>query len=343
MRGVILAAGQGTRLRPLTYHRPKPLVPVLDRPMIEHIIKGAVSAGVNELCLVVGYKSQMIRDHLGDGSSLGAELTYVEQAEYAGTGDAVLLAEDFVGTDPFFLSWGDIIVPPHNYRRIMDEYNAQEYDGVLTVNWMEDPYEGAAVYTQDGCVSRIIEKPPKGTSDTHFNNAGIFVLPPEIIPALKTIPMSDRGELEVPDAILQIIHQGMKLRALEIEGYRYDVARPSALLELNADMIQELSAEGTIVAADSRVSDEAEITPPVYIGCGASVGASQLGPNVVIGEGCTLGDGCCLEQTACFAGSAMADDSAARYAIISHGAAVPAAHEVVGSETMPACFSRVGD
>lgn len=341
MRGVILAAGKGTRLRPLTYHMPKPVVPVLDRPMIEHIIKGAVSAGVDELALVVGYKSEMIREQIGDGSDMSAQITYLQQTEYAGTGDALLLAEEYLGDDPFFLSWGDIIVPPHNYTQIMSRYRQEDCDGVLTVNWMKDPYEGAAVYTENGYVSRIIEKPPKGTSDTHFNNAGIFVLPPQIFPALGEIPLSDRGELEAPDAIMHIIDGGLKLLAHEIEGYRYDVARPSALLDLNADMLQTLFDEAVVVADSAEVADTVEIEPPVYIGCGAAVGESRIGPNAVIGTDCRIGDGCRLQHTACFSGAVVGDGAATRYAIVNHGASVPPGHELAGSEDMPACLSAV--
>lgn len=342
MRGVILAAGEGTRLRPLTYHMPKPIVPVLDRPMIEHIIRGAVSAGVDELGLVVGYKSEMIREEIGDGSAMGAQITYLEQTEYAGTGDALLLAEDYLDEEPFFLSWGDIIVPPNNYTRIIQQYRTRECDGVLTVNWMQDPYEGAAVYTEGGHVSRIIEKPPKGTSDTHFNNAGIFVLPPEIFPALREVPVSDRGELEATDAIMHIIAQEeASLLAHEIEGYRYDVARPSALLDLNADMLELLFDDGVMVSEGAEVADGAEIQPPVYIACGAQVGASQVGPNAVIGRDCLVGDGCTVQQTACFREATLADGAQTQHAIVAHAAYLPVDHELGGSEDMPACLTRI--
>jgi NDP-sugar pyrophosphorylase family protein len=238
------------------------------------------------------------------------------------------------------LSWGDIIVPPGNYQAIMSRYHNEDCDGVLTVNWMEDPYEGAAVYAEDGCVTEIIEKPPKGESTTHFNNAGIFVLPAEIFGALKKIPVSERGELEAPDAIMHIIEHSTKLLAHEIEGYRYDVARPSALLELNADMLQALFDDATAIADGAEVSDAAEIEPPVYIGCEAKVGEARVGPNAVIGSGCTIGDGATLEHAACFSGSSVGEGASARYAIVNHGAVLPSDYELGGSEDMPACLSR---
>ena len=102
MKGVILAAGLGTRMRPLTYRRPKPLVPVLDRPMIEHIIVGAADAGVTELLVVVGYRAEMIREALGTGERFGLRMQKAVQEKPAGTGDAVLVAEEFIAGEPFF-------------------------------------------------------------------------------------------------------------------------------------------------------------------------------------------------------------------------------------------------
>jgi NDP-sugar pyrophosphorylase family protein len=180
LKGVILAAGLGTRMRPLTCRRPKPLVPVLDRPMIEHIVLGAVDVGVTELLIVVGYRGEMVEATLGHGERFGIPIRYEAQETQAGTGDAALIAEEFAGGEPFFLSWGDIVVSRRNYARLRQAWEEALPDLLLTVNEVPDPYEGAAVYVEDGRVTRIIEKPPKGTSTTNYNNSGIFILPPEI-------------------------------------------------------------------------------------------------------------------------------------------------------------------
>ena len=198
LKGVILAAGMGTRMRPLTYRRPKPLVPVLDRPMIEHIIDGAADAGVTELLVIIGYRADMIKETLGDGERFGLRIEYELQEKPAGTGDATLLAEDFIAGEPFFLSWGDIIVSRRNYARIGEIWRDEKPEMLLTLNVVDDPYEGAAVYVEDNRVVKIIEKPPKGTSTTNYNNAGIFIMPPEILPATKETGLSERGERAHP-------------------------------------------------------------------------------------------------------------------------------------------------
>ena len=119
-KAVILAAGVGTRMRPLTLRRPKPLVPVAGRPLIENIIGGLAAGGFTEIGLVVGYMQDLIRERLGDGRRLGARIEYIVQEEPAGTGAATLLAEEFVDGQRFFLGWGDIMVPPKSYREIAE-------------------------------------------------------------------------------------------------------------------------------------------------------------------------------------------------------------------------------
>ncbi len=337
MRGVILAAGKGTRMLPLTRHRPKPLVPVLDMPMIEHIIKGIVAAGVDELCVVVGYKAEMIREYLGDGERYGAQVVYCLQEDCGGTGDAVLRAEGFVGEQAFFLCWGDIMVAPENYPAVVSRFAEGDCEGVVGANWIEDPYEGAAVYERAGYLERIVEKPPKGTASTHYNNAGIFVLTPQIFDALRQIPFSPRGELEVPSALMAMVEAGRHLAIQGLAGYWNDVARPASVLKLQQIMLENLSSDGILIAENAAISADARLDAPVYIGPDAQVGAAHLGPNAVVGRGCRIADGCRLTETACFAGARCGAGAVAEYAILEENAQLPAGYELVGDEAAPAC------
>jgi NDP-sugar pyrophosphorylase family protein len=300
LKGVILAAGKGTRMLPLTERRPKPLVPVLDRPMIEHIIVGAREAGVDHLALVVGYLGHMIQEACGDGSALGVRIEYIWQEHAGGTGAATLLAADFIGDDPFFLSWGDIIVAPETYANVTRIWQDERPDAVLSLNVVADPWEGAAVYVVDGFIDKIIEKPPRGTSTTNYNNAGIFVFPPDILALLRDTPPSARGEVEVPDAIQAMLRRGARIRGVEVVGYWSDVARPSAVLELNRAMINYRAADGIVIIGDTHVEAGVRLTPPVFIGQNCHVGAASLGPNVTLGPETVVEDGAQLRETATF-------------------------------------------
>jgi NDP-sugar pyrophosphorylase family protein len=322
-KAVILAAGVGTRMRPLTLRRPKPLVPVAGRPLIEHIIGGLAAGGFTEIGLVVGYMQDLIRERLGDGRRLGARIEYIVQEEPAGTGAATLLAEEFVDGQRFFLGWGDIMVPPKSYREIAEICERENPDGLLTVNYVEDPWEGAAVYVSDeGQVERIVEKPPKGTATTNCNNSGLFVLGPELIEMLKTTAPSERGEVEVPSAIDAMLVSGKRMRAYEIDGYWSDVARPSTALHVSGEMIAAASRDGVIIHPDARVAPAARLVGPVRIGAGARVDGGTLGPNVTVMERATVGAGAKLTDACLYPDSRVGRGCELEWAIVEEGVQV---------------------
>lgn len=340
MKGVILAAGKGTRMLPLTQRRPKPLVPVLDRPMIEHIICGARDAGFDHLCLVVGYFGDMIQDALGDGSRLGVKLEYIWQEVAGGTGAATLLAEDFVGDEPFFLSWGDIIVGPQTYQNVARAWHDEHPDAVLSLNYVEDPWEGAAVYVEDGYISRIIEKPPRGSSTTHYNNAGIFIFGPELVEILKDTPDSQRGEKEVPDAIQTLLSQGARIRGLEVEGYWSDVARPATVLQLNSTMIEYAEPSQLMIDSTAVVSPAARLIGPLYIGPGCHIGDAEIGPDVALMSGVQVADGATLSHCMAFGGNQIGAGCQLEHAILEEGVILPAETGLQGSPAAPAVVHK---
>jgi NDP-sugar pyrophosphorylase family protein len=338
LKGVILAAGLGTRMRPLTHRRPKPLVPVLDRPMIEHIVRGAIDAGVAELLIVVGYRGHMIREALGSGDRFGLTISYQVQETPAGTGDAALLAEDFVGGEPFFLSWGDIIVSRRNYARLRQVWTDESPDLLLTVNEVADPYEGAAVYVEDGRVVRIIEKPPKGTSTTNYNNAGIFILPPEVLSITRSVPQSPRGERELPDAIQALLSDGAHVRAMPIDGCWSDVARPAQVIRLNAALLGEAEYPGDAIEAASvaRGQDVAS-EPPYVVGEDTRLGAgSRIGPAAYVLEGGAIGERCCVTNSLILPGATVGDGCELDWVIVEEGISVPPGTSLAGTADQPA-------
>jgi NDP-sugar pyrophosphorylase family protein len=345
MKGVILAAGEGTRMRPLTHRRPKPLVPVVNRPMIEHVIAGAKAAGVDELLVVVGFRAEQIEAALGDGSRLGLRLHYAVQREQNGTGAAALLAEDFLAGEPFFLSFGDIVTPPDNYPPLAEDFCTHHPAATITLNWMDDPYEGAAVYETDGVVDRIIEKPPKGVSTTHWNNAGIFVFGPVIFDAIRATPMSQRGEYELPQAIHTLIAQGETVRAVPLEGFRSDMARPSELLVVDPLLIAAETGDeqGVLIGADARIAPGAQIEGPVALAAGVGLGECIVGPGVCVGEGARVGDGAVIAHSSVFAGADLGESCELVYCIIEEGTCLAAATQAQGTPTEPAILGASGE
>ncbi len=228
-KAVTLAAGRGTRMQGLTEDCPKPMLPIGDRPMLAHQIERLEQAGVRDILVIVGYKAEMVRDYFAAHPPAVAKLSYVVQQKQDGTGSAAMLARAFAGSDPFLMTYGDNIVSSEVYAGLLAAAEGAEM--ALSVKHVDDPYQGGAVYTEGDRVTKIIEKPPKGTSTTNWNNAGIYVFGPSIFEALDRIELSPRGEYELTDAVHAIVNAGKRVAWYEIRGFWRDIGRPEDLPE----------------------------------------------------------------------------------------------------------------
>lgn len=237
---VILAAGRGRRMGTLTESLPKPLLEVGGKPMLLHILEGMAEAGVRRGHVVVGYQGERI-EALLERSDPGLDTVVHWQAEPRGTADALLAARNGPQS-AFLLSWGDVILPASDYRAVCAAFSDADVDAALGVNRVDDPFEGAAVYVgDDGVVERIVEKPPRGTSSTPFNNSGIFALPLEVFDVAARVAPSARGELELPAAFQDMLAAGVRFRAVELEGWAH-VGTPDELRVARERRGEEASA-----------------------------------------------------------------------------------------------------
>lgn len=226
---VILAAGRGTRMGALTAQRPKPLLSVGGRPLIEHILLGFRAAGIERAVVVTGYRGEQIEAALGDGAHLGMAIAYARQEEANGTARALLQVQPHLRDETFALSWGDVVVDSSFYREMVGAF-AATFEVQLAVNEVDDPWRGAAVYVgADWRVTRLEEKPPRGTASTRWNNAGIFTFRPSIFRYAAGLAASARGEYELPQAIARMIEDGCEVRAVPIRGFWADVGTPEDL------------------------------------------------------------------------------------------------------------------
>lgn len=233
---VILAAGRGQRMMPLTENCPKPLLSIAGHALLEYIICGLRDAGISEVVIVLGYLGHMIETYFGRGERYGIKLTYCRQQTQNGTAGALLAAEGLCGDTPFVLHWGDILISPENYPHLLTAYAAVTPPpaALLGANWTEDPKDGAAIYQQGDRVTAIVEKPPAGTATTNWNNAGVMALGTKIWSALHALTPSPRGEYEFTDAIRTLLRQGENVRAFHLSGFWSDVGTPEIVHELSA-------------------------------------------------------------------------------------------------------------
>jgi dTDP-glucose pyrophosphorylase len=231
-KAVILAAGRGTRMRALTTELPKPMIQVRGKPVLQHIVEGLRDAGVGELLLIVGYRADAVREFFGDGSRYNVGIQYTTQTVQDGTGRVVELARDFVRNRPFVLAYGDILVDPTNYKRLVSFAN--DVDAIITVTRGEDVSKGGAVFLDDEMhLVDLREKPKAGEPTSPWYNAGLYAFRPSIFDFTAKLKPSPRGEYELTDAIRDLAQSEKKVRALELTGEWADVRDPEILAKLN--------------------------------------------------------------------------------------------------------------
>lgn len=222
-------------MRHLTDDQPKPMVELGKQRILERIIFSIRDSGIREFVVVTGYYANLIEDHFGDGRKFDMEMAYVRQEKIDGTGSALHLTRDVVGNETFFMSFGDIITSIENYPRLIEDYRRQPCAALISLVEVEDPYRGAAVYVdEDYKITKIIEKPEKGTSTTQWNNAGIFVFDPLIFDYTANLTLSPRGEYELPEAFQNMLEDGLEVRGFPLKGLWGDIGTPEDVEQMTS-------------------------------------------------------------------------------------------------------------
>jgi dTDP-glucose pyrophosphorylase len=232
-KAVLLAAGRGTRMRELTADLPKPMIKVRGKPILLHIVEGLQTAGIKNFLIIVGYHGDTVRNYFGDGTCFGLRINYATQVVQDGTGRVVDLAREFVGESSFVLSYGDILVAPQNYQRLVDL--ADDAEAVISVKRGEDVSKGGAVFLNERMeLVDLREKVEPSEGSSPWYNAGLYAFRPGIFEFTTKLQPSPRGEYELTDAVRDLAHSGKKVKALEIAGEWADVRDPEILAKLNA-------------------------------------------------------------------------------------------------------------
>lgn len=295
MKAVILAAGEGTRLDPVTNVRPKPMLPIANRPLLEYVVEAVAEAGIEEVVLVVGYERERIQSHFGDGDEWGIEISYAVQETQLGTGDAILQAEPYIGGD-FLVLNGDRIVEPALIERIVAE-RERTGETVLAVTRVAEPELYGVVELDDEHVVAIEEKPPVHEVTSDLVNAGVYAFGPEILAAIRETTTA--GELGITTT-LETFLETHPVRALTYRGPWLDVTRPWDVLAVNGQVLDEHGgSRGTNVRIDpaagvaalTALDDGSTIQPGAVVLRGSSLGTNvTVGPNAVVENAVVLPD-----------------------------------------------------
>ena len=321
MKAVILAAGEGTRMHPLTHTRPKVMLPIANRPILEHLLIEGIKAEIENFIFVIGYHGETVRHYFGDGARWGVKIEYATQREQLGTAHALMMVQGLLdGT--FLLLNGDVLVKGSDITRVlaMDglalsviEVASAENLGVVRV--VEDRV--VAIYEK-------VEKPP-----TNLVNAGLYLLTEDIFDALSRTNRSPRGEYEITDSLGLMIEDGHAITCERL-NYWLDLSYPWDLLEANESLLGEMEPENL-----GEVEEHVVIRDPVSIGKGTLIRANSYiqGP-VVIGENCQVGPNCYIRPATaigdeCHIGSAVE----VKNSIIMRGTKIPH-HNYIGDSVI---------
>ena len=294
MQAIVLVGGEGTRLRPLTFGTPKPMVPIMNVPFLARTIERLHEAGIRDVILPAGYMPQAITDYFGDGSDFGMKITYVIEDEPLGTAGAIKNVEQYIH-GPFFVLNGDVLTSLD--LQAMIAYHKEKGGlGVLHLIKVEDPSAfGCVVHDESGRIAQFVEKPPKGTEPTNEVNAGTYLLEKRV---LDLIPPGRNVSIE-RETFPKILSEGHPLYAYTTSDYWIDLGRPEHYLSAHRDIITgAMPLHGYSHTGEGvDIDPSATIGPNVVLGHGCKIGARARLSDCVLWDGVTVEEGAVIEQS----------------------------------------------
>jgi glucose-1-phosphate thymidylyltransferase len=312
---VFLSGGKGTRLRPLTYTSAKQLVPVANKPVLFYGIEAIAAAGIREIGIVVGDTQAEIRAAVGDGTRFGVRVTYIEQDAPRGLAHAVKISQAFIGGDPFVMYLGDNLLNK-GITHFVQEFERQKPAAQILLTRVPDPQMFGVAELRDGQVVRLVEKPKEFISDLAL--VGVYMFGPEVFESVNRITPSDRNELEITDAIQDLIDRGLTVRPHLVDGWWKDTGRLDDMLEANRLILDTLiprndgqidavsRVEGKVVIEPGAVIERSVIRGPAIIGKRARIIHAYVGPFTAIADDVTVQD-TEIEHSIVLEGSSLRD------------------------------------
>jgi len=328
MKAMILAAGVGSRLDPLTRTVPKPMVPVVNRPVIEHIIHKLKKNGFDEIWVNTHYLGSVIKEHLGDGSQFGIRIHVAEEHQLWGDAGSVKLAEEFLRGDTFLVIGGDDI-SDIDIAGVVAFHKANKATATIALTEVEDPSQfGIVVTDENGKIQRFLEKPKGDQIFSNLANTGVYVFEPEVFDLIPADTFFGFGHNVFP----ALLEQGRPMFGLASQSYWKDVGNIPVYKQTNRDALSgavvldmpaKLTGEGIWIGEGARVDPSVTFEAPVMVGGGSTVGAgAHLLANTVIGENCSIEGGAILKETIVWNGATIAAGTHLERCIVGTGAHV---------------------
>ncbi len=300
LKGLVLAGGKGSRLRPFTYTGAKQLVPVANKPVLFYAVEQLVAAGITDIGVIVGDTEAQVREALGDGDRFGARLTFLPQPQPLGVAHALIVARDFLGDDPFVMFLGDNLLPG-GVTSLVERFRRERPAAQVHLVRVPNPTAfGVAMLTADGRLDYVVEKPAEPPTDLAV--IGLYMFTAEVHEVVAALRPSARGEYEISEAIQGLLDRGRPVDACPVEDNWIDTGKMSDILAANRVMLERLqpAIQGTVdnrsrltgrvvVEAGARIV-QSVVDGPAIIGADTVVDGSYIGPFTSVYHSCCIVD-----------------------------------------------------
>jgi mannose-1-phosphate guanylyltransferase len=325
MQALILVGGEGTRLRPLTLTLPKPVLPLVDRPMIRYMVDWLAHHGVDDVVMACGFLAKAVHDVLGDGGDGGPRLRYVQEPDARGTAGAIKFAERFL--DDRFLALNGDVLTDLDLTALIRRHEERGATATLALYPVEDPSAyGLVRRTEEGEIVEFVEKPERDEIDTDEISAGAYVLERSV---LDLIPDGEEVSIE-REVFPRLVEKG--LQGLRLSGYWMDIGTPERYLQASWDILERrvqtdagdrLDERGLLVEDEVARADSAGVMPPAVIETRTRIGPGvRLGGRAVVGAGCEIGEQAVIEESVLHKGCRIGSGAKLRGAILAAGVEV---------------------
>ncbi len=297
MKALILSGGKGTRLRPLTHTMAKQLVPVAGKPILGYVLEHIAAAGIKSVGVIISPETgEEVKGYIGTGRKWGVKITYIPQTAPLGLAHAVKTAGDYLGRDSFVMYLGDNLLS-YGVADAVKRFRKEQTDALIFLKEVENPRQfGVAELSTDGGIKRLIEKPSKPPSNLAL--VGVYIFTEKIHEAIARTRPSDRGELEITDAIQELIRMGRSVKSEILNGWWLDTGKKDDLLQANSIVLDEYikrsirgkvdtksQIDGRVDISEGTVVKNSRIRGPVRIGKKSIIENSFIGPFSSIGDG----------------------------------------------------------
>ena len=277
MKSIILCAGKGTRLRPLTHTSAKHLIPIANKPVLFYGIEAIKNCGIKDIGIIIGETGEDIKSELREGSKWGVNISYIEQKEALGLAHAVSIARNFLGEEKFLMYLGDNLLK-NGVESYGDKFIQGNYNAFVLLTEVDNPKQFGVAELEEGRVVRVVEKPKEPVSNLAL--IGVYFFDKNVHRAIENIKPSARGELEITDAIQWMIDKGYKVGAEVISGWWKDTGKPEDILEANRLILEDIERD----IGEAKVDEASQILGMVKIGKGSEIINSKILGPVIIGD-----------------------------------------------------------